>query len=80
MTAATGELIALRFPLEDATPTVALRGILGFFEHAAAVNVGLALMILGLGPGRHDHHAASRRGGRHHRVRDCSRRFLRADR
>ncbi len=33
------------------THTVALRGILGFFEHAAAVIVGLVLMILGLGLG-----------------------------
>jgi membrane-bound ClpP family serine protease len=33
------------------TLTVALRGLLGFFEHAAAVIVGLVLMILGLGLG-----------------------------
>jgi membrane-bound ClpP family serine protease len=33
------------------THSVALRGILGFFEHAAAVIVGLALMIVGLGLG-----------------------------
>ena len=33
------------------THTVAWRSILGFFEHAAVVVVGFALMILGLGLG-----------------------------
>jgi len=33
------------------THTVALRGVLGFFEHAAVVVVGFILMILGLGLG-----------------------------
>ena len=33
------------------THTIAWRSIFGFFEHAAAVVVGLVLMILGLGLG-----------------------------
>ena len=33
------------------TRTIALRQVLGFFEHAAAVIVGLVLMVAGLGLG-----------------------------
>jgi hypothetical protein len=33
------------------TRTIALKGIVGFFEHAAAVITGLVLMVVGLGLG-----------------------------
>jgi hypothetical protein len=33
------------------TRTIALREVLGFFEHAAAVIAGLVLMVVGLGLG-----------------------------
>ena len=33
------------------TRTIALKEVLGFFEHAAAVIAGLALMVIGLGLG-----------------------------
>jgi hypothetical protein len=57
-----------------------LRGILGFFEHAAIVFIGFVLMVIGLGPGRDHDHAARGRRDRLDRLRDVRRWLVRPSR
>jgi hypothetical protein len=54
----------------------ALRGVVGFLEHAAATAIGFVLMVIGLGLGVTHDHAAGRRGYRADRSRTvCGRSF-----